>query len=1458
MNFFDRIIHFSIYNKLVIGILTLTLIVWGMYSASRLPIDAVPDITNNQVQILTVTPTLSAQEVEQFVTSPVEFSLATIPDMIELRSVSRLGLSVITIVFKEDVEIYKARQLVSERLKEAETQIPEGFGRPELAPITTGLGEIYQYVLHTKKGYENRYTPMELRTIQDWIVKRQLLGTVGVAEVSSFGGYLKEYEVAVNPEQLRSMNTSLTEIFDALQKNNQNTGGAYIERKPNAYFIRGIGLVSSIGDVDRIVVKTMPGGMPLLIRDLAKVQYGSAVRYGAMTRNNEGEVVGALVLMLKGANSAEVIKNVKERISQVEKTLPEGVEIEPFIDRTKLVNKSIGTIKTNLIEGALIVIFVLVLLLGNFRAGLVVASVIPLAMLFAISMMNLFGISGNLMSLGAIDFGLIVDGAVIIVEATMHHLYSRKLEKKLTKTEMDKEVCESASKIRTSAAFGEIIILIVYLPILALTGIEGKMFRPMAQTVGFAILGAFILSLTYVPMISALFLSRKTVHKRNISDRIMDFLKRMYLPALNAAFRFKNTIVLLSIGLLVITWFIFSRMGGEFIPTLEEGDFAVETTLAPDASLSQTIETFQQAAAILRSKFPEVLKVVGKIGSSEIPTDPMPVNNGDLMIILKDKKEWTSADGREELAEKMSQALSVIPGVEFGFQQPIQMRFNELMTGARQDVAIKIFGENLDVLASSANKVSRLISNIEGVEDIYVEKITGLPQVQVKYRRDKIAQYGLTISDVNRILKTAFAGEVAGVVFEGEKRFDLVVRLDTSFRKTIFDVKYLYVPLASGNQIPVNELADINFKSAPMQISREDAKRRIYVGFNVRSRDVESVVKEIQDKLNDKLKLPAGYYTTYGGQFENLKEAKQRLSIAVPVALLLILMLLYFTFHSIKQSLLIFTAVPLAAIGGVFALLIRGMPFSISAGIGFIALFGVAVLNGIVLISQFNHLKQEGMADIYERVRQGTTIRLRPVIITAAVASLGFLPMALSTSAGAEVQKPLATVVIGGLITATFLTLFVLPILYILFYGEGKQRKMKTSPIVKMILLFIVSSLFLTTKSNAQIKQVSLETAISTAIKNNIQLRASDLSVRQRTTLERTGLDIPKTEVLLQQDAADGGSSGNSIGLIQQFAFPSVYRNQSNLLQQQTELTKKEKDIAIFDITRRVSLAYVNFQYSYEKMRLLNSLDSIYKKFKERAELRQQVGETSNLEKYAAQSRYYEIQLQIKQTKIDLNSSELILQRLLNTSESLQPADTFLTKVSLTVVFDTVLNSHPQTAFYQQQINVANAELKLEKSKLLPDFTAGYYHQFLVKGFNPAKMTRDYTPNTRIGGFELGVAVPIFFGAQSARIKAARINTQLLQVQAQLSKTNLQTKFLTQYNEYLKQREGLDYYENIGINQSDEIIRISQISYRLGEIGYVEYIQNLTQAFETKLKYLDALNLYNQSIIELNYVNGGQ
>ncbi|QNH61378.1 efflux RND transporter permease subunit [Hymenobacter sediminicola] len=1032
----SRIIAFSIHNKLLVALMLAGLVAWGGYSAAHLPLDAVPDVTNNQVQVITQSPALAAQEVEQLLTVPLELALRTVPGVIEIRSTSRFGLSVITVVFDDDIDTYRTRQLVAEKLKTAETSLGDGLGVPEMAPITTGLGEIYQYTLHLKPGFERKYSLSELREIQDWLVKRQLSGVPGVVEVSSFGGFVRQYEVSVDPDRLNAANVTMPELFAALQDNNANTGGSYLERGPNAYFIRGEGRVTSLADIGNIVIKQAATDAPLLVRDVADVRFGHAVRYGAMTRNGQGETVGGIVLMLKGASSEQTIKGVKARVAEIQKSLPPGVEVLPFLDRTKLIDKAIHTVSKNLLEGGLIVVAVLLLLLGNLRAGLVVAAMIPLCMLFALGMMRTFGVSANLMSLGALDFGLIVDGAVIIVEAMIFHLvHFRQQSEHET---MDQVAEAAATRMMRSALFGQFIILVVYLPILALSGIEGKMFRPMALTVSFAIIGAMLLCLTYVPAVAAWALRKDIKEEGTLADRIMRFLHRGYAPIIAGALRARAVVVVLAVALLAVAGLVFARMGGEFIPQLDEGDFAVYVGISPGSSLAQSIATTAKVQKILLSQFPEVEQVVGKIGTSEIPTDPMSLEDSDQIVVLKDHSEWTSANSREEMANKMSAALAAVPGVTMEFQQPIQMRFNELISGVKSDVSIKIYGDDLDVLYEKANQAAALIRPLAGVGDLKVEQMVGLPQMRVTYDRAKLAQYGLRVQDLNTLLRTSFAGEVAGQVYEGERRYDLVVRLDSSRRQGLSDIRQLYVDTPNGQKVPLEEVATVAFRNAPMQISRDDARRRINIGVNVRNRDVESLVADIRQHLDSKLKLPPGYFVQYGGQFENLQQAKARLSVAVPVALLLIFVLLYLSFHSVKQAALIFTGIPLAAIGGVLALALRGMPFSISAGVGFIALFGVAVLNGIVLVASLNELAASGVASVRERALRATSERFRPVLLTATVAALGFLPMALSGAAGAEVQKPLATVVIGGLISATLLTLVVLPVLYTFFTKDGE------------------------------------------------------------------------------------------------------------------------------------------------------------------------------------------------------------------------------------------------------------------------------------------------------------------------------------------------------------------------------------------------------------------------------------
>lgn len=1454
----NSLILFSIKNKLVIGMATLALIAVGVWSAIKIPLDAVPDITNNQVQIITTAPSLASQEVERLITFPIELTMATIPGIEEVRSFSRFGLSVVTIVFEEGIDIYWARQQVNERLTDAKNEIPKGIGDPKLAPVTTGLGEIYQYVVHTKEGYEDKYSAMDLRTIQDWIIKRQLLGTPGVADVSSFGGYLKQYEIAIDPDKLHGMGISISEVFLAVEKNNQNTGGAYIDKKPNAFFIRTEGLVGSLEDIGKIVVRRNDDGIPVLVRDVAEVRFGSAIRYGATTRNGEGEVVSSIVMMLKGANSSKVIADVKTKIEQIKKTLPEGVVIEPFLDRTKLVDNAISTVSTNLIEGALIVIFILILFLGNVRAGLVVASVIPLAMLFAFFMMNLFGVSGNLMSLGAIDFGLIVDGTVIIVESILLRIMMNKGKfagvDVLNKDQMDEQVFTASSKIRNSAAFGEIIILIVYLPILALVGVEGKMFKPMAQTVSFAILGAFILSLTYVPMMSALFLSKKTVHKRNISDRMMDFFHKLYTPVINQALRFRLPVVLISLALFVFSIMTFMKMGGEFIPTLDEGDFAVETRVMTGSSLTETVDAATKAEKILLERFPEVLQVVGKIGSGEIPTDPMPVEACDLMIILKDKKDWTSATTRDELADKMGEALEEIPGVTFGFQQPIQMRFNELMTGARQDVVVKIYGENLDELSGYAKQIGSLVQEVDGAEDLYVEQITGLPQILVKYNRDVIAKYALHIDDINTTIETAFAGKTSGFVYEGQRKFEMVVRLDQAHRKGISDVQNLFVTTDLGEQIPLSQVAEVSFKDGPNQIQRDDTKRRITVGFNVRNRDVESVVDEIKQSIEVNVDFAPGYYPTYGGQFQNLVEARQRLSIAVPVALLLILVLLYFTFHSMRQSILIFTAIPLSAIGGVFALYLRDMPFSISAGVGFIALFGVAVLNGIVLISEFNHLKKSGVMDINERILQGTYVRLRPVLMTAMVASCGFLPMALSNSSGAEVQRPLATVVIGGLITATFLTLIVLPVLYT-YFEKGKTKLKGVAKILPIVILLTLPAI-----GNAQTdsSKVSLDQAIDLAIKNNLSIKRGQLEVEMSEQNKKTSSDFGKTQLNWQHGQYNSViNNDNYFEVSQTFAFPTYYFKSAKAANEEIKSSELKLAVSENELVAEVKSVYQTLQFYQLSRSLYQDLDSIYSNFLSAAELRYITGETTLLEKVSAETQLMEVKNNVRMVDHDYQKYQLHLNMLLNTQNLVDIVEVQADNLSKILTSDSaVVVSNPKLEYLQQQITLYEEKTSVEKSRLLPDITVGYFNQSLT-GFQTINGTDEYFgANDRFTGFQVGLAVPIWLKPYNSKVRMAKLNAEMMEVNYQYEQIQQQSLYQQAIQEYLKLKTSLTYYENYALEQSELLIKNAILAYNNGAIGYVEYVQLIQQSSRLKFSWLEALNAHNQAVIRLEYIVG--
>jgi cobalt-zinc-cadmium resistance protein CzcA len=1474
----EKIIAASVRNKLVVGLLLLGLIAWGGFSAANLPLDAIPDVTNNQVQVITQSPALAAQEVEQMLTIPLELQLRTIPGVTQIRSISRFGLSVITIVFPDDVDTYRTRQLVAEKLTSAQADLVAGSGTPGMAPITTGLGEIYQYSIRVLPGYEKQYSLAKLRDVQDWIVKRGLTGVAGVVDVSSFGGYVRQYEVAIDPNRLAANNVTMAELYQALQDNNANTGGSYLERGSSAYFIRGEGRATSLADLGATVIKQAAPGAPLLVRDVATVRMGHAVRYGAMTRNGQGETVGGVVLMLKGASSENTIKNVKARVAEIQKELPKGLVITPFLDRTKLVDKAIATVEHNLIEGGVIVLAVLLLLLGNWRAAVVVALMIPLCMLFALGLMSVFGVSANLMSLGALDFGLIVDGAVIIVEAVIFHIVHQR-EQAAHET-MDDMTEKAATRLMNSALFGQFIILIVYFPILSLTGIEGKMFRPMALTVSFAIVGAMLMCLTYVPAATAWALKKDIKEEGTISYRIMKFLHRGYDPIIRAALGARWLVVGTAVGLLVLAGFIFSRMGGEFIPQLDEGDFALNITLSPGSSLSQTVATNSKVQKILLKKFPEIEQIVGKSGTSEIPTDPMSLEDSDEMVILKDHSQWTSASTREELANKMQAALAGIPGVTMEFQQPIQMRFNELISGVKSDVSIKIYGDDLAVLFEKANDAAELIRPLAGVGDLKVEQIAALPQLRVSYDRQKLAQYGLKVSELNTILRSSFAGDVAGQVYEGERRYDLVTRLDSAHREGLASLQDLYVDTPDGQKIPLDEVAQVSYHNAPIQISRDDARRRINIGINVRGRDVQSLVEEIQAKLNTRLKLPSGYTLQYGGQFENLIQAKKRLAVAVPVSLALIFMLLYLSFRSVKQALLIFTGVPLATIGGIVALWLRGMPFSISAGVGFIALFGVAVLNGIVLLASLNELAAEGVNNVRARVLRATEERFRPVMLTASVASLGFLPMAVSTSAGAEVQKPLATVVIGGLISATILTLVVLPVLYSFFTKDGEpnpelaaeaeaQAKHdvevgaapsrpgdgaapRPTPVVASLglLLGLLGGFHQAQAQNTlgstAGQPLNLNQALQTAGTQNQSLQNSGLQVQQQQALIRTGIEPPRTVVDFQVGQVSSNVVDHTFNIIQQTAFPGVYSAQRQLLQGQSVTAEQQARLNQRTLAGTIRTSYYSLLVTYRRVALLRRQDSLYRRAAYAARIRYQVGETNRLEQVAAEARARELENRLLTTLSDLDVQRAQLGQLLGQAGPAAIDTTTALVAPLTAADTTALSpeSNPTLGLLRQQVAVSEQQTKLERLRRLPDLRAGYFQQSIRPEFRALNVG------------QLGLAFPLLGGAGRARVAAARIGEQVAAGQLNYATAQLSTQLRTLRLQLRRARASLDYYEKTALPQARLILTTAEKSFRAGDIDYVTYVVNTEPAWQIQSNYLDQAQRYNEVVVTIETLVG--
>ncbi|MCF6268330.1 MAG: CusA/CzcA family heavy metal efflux RND transporter [Melioribacteraceae bacterium] len=1439
----DKLVNYSITHKLIVLLFTLGIVVFGLYSLTQIPIGAVPDVTNNQVQVITTSRNLSTEDVEKYLTYPVELEMTNLPGVVEIRSISKFGLSVVTIVFDDDMGTYLPRQLIAEKIKSAQEKIPKGFGTPYMGPITTGLGEIYQYIIDTDDAHKNTYSISDLRTIQDWIVRRQLSGIKGVVEVNTWGGYLKQYEVAVNPERIRAMRISLSEIYAALENNNSVVGGGYIEKTNQSYFIRGEGLAKSLDDIRNIVVKTK-NGVPVYVRDIAEVGFGHATRFGAITANGEGEKVLGQVMMLKDANSKATIDRVKERIAEIQKNLPKGIVINGFLDRSELIDKTTYTITENLILGFLIVIFVVVLLLGNFRSGLVVASIIPLSLLFALSLMYIFGVDANLMSLGAIDFGIIIDGAVIIVEYIAFRITSQgdklvNLKGKERQSLLDKIAYSSTKKMTRSALFGQLIIIIVFIPILSLTGVEGKMFKPMALVFTFALLGTMILGFTYVPVISSLFLRPIDPNKKTISKRFMAFLMKLYKPSIYWALAHKKIVLTISVLLLTGTSILFVNMGAEFMPTLDEGDFVIQPVLKTGTSLSKTIETLTKMEKIIK-QFPEVKDVVSRIGAAEVPTDPMSMEESDVIITLKPKDEWVSAKSKDELADKFKEALSIIPGIDYEFTQPIEMRFNELITGVRADLAIKIFGNDLDILDQKAKEIEAAIQNVDGASDIIVEKTAGLPQMSVIYNRQKIAKYGLNVQDLNNIITMGFAGLTAGTIFEGEKQFDLVIRFDDKHRTSIDDLRKASIALPSGQSLPLSEFAEIKLTKSPAKISRDETRRRIVIGVNVRNRDLASVVEDVQKIINKEIHLPVGYSISYGGQFENLENAKARLMIAVPIALFLIFIMLHFAFSSFKDALIIYSAIPFSAIGGVLLLYFRDLPFSISAGVGFIALFGIAVLNGIVLIEHFKELKEEGISDIHERIILGTKNRLRPVLLTAGAAALGFLPMAVSTNAGAEVQRPLATVVVGGLITATLLTMIVLPVLYSLLDNVKIKIPKVNGKSLPLLLLFLLP--IFTYGQNIENKNfLTIDKALSIAIENNAGLKAEALSVKQAESI--TSLDFPKTDIYYSYD--ENNMAENNVpldiwGVNQSFKFPTIYFTQNNRNKEKAKVQKQKYLLSELMLKREVSKAYYSIIYLKNVEVRYQFLDSLLTQFEKGAEMRYLLGETNNLEFLTAKAKKKEIEVLLEQTKEKVNGAYSQLYGWLQTDSNYLIPEIELPIIELT--FADTLNN-PGLSYYKQMLNTADYEVSLEKQNLLPDINLG-----LFRGSNNGPNSKNYF------GFDVGVSIPLFFFEQSSKIEQTKIERQVIKQNYKDYAIKLNTKIESLISELKTYKSSVDYYQSTGKSLSRELLVNANKAFQNGEIDYFEYILLMHNSILIEMKYLDDLNKYNTTVLSLNYL----
>lgn len=1425
----EKIIRFSLRYKAAVLLFTAIIVFGGIWSALNLPVGAVPDITNNQIQVITTSTSLSAEDVEKLITAPIELEMGNIQGVKEIRSVSKFGLSVVTIVFDDAIGTYLPRQLVAEKLVTAAASIPDHYGKPFMGPISTGLGEIYQYTLDVKPEFKDQYSTMELRTIHDWVVRRQLAGIPGVVEVNTWGGFLKQYEVAVDPERLRGLNISLADVMRSLESNNSIQGGAYIEHAGNTYFVRGEGRMNSVQDIENTMV-VRRGGSSVLIRDVGEVRYGHAPRFGAITANGEGEKILGQVMMLKGANSLAVIDAVKDRVQAVQATLPEGVFIKPILDRSDLISRTTSTIETNLIEGCLIVVFVVILLLGNWRSGLIIGSLIPLSLLFALILMKIGGVDANLMSLGAIDFGIIIDGAVIIVEflafrigASYQALQSLPAEEQ--KAMRSEIIASSTSKMMKSAFFGQLIILIVFIPILTMTGVEGKMFIPMALTFSFALIGAMVLSMTYVPVVSELFL-KGGKEKSQISSFIFLRLEALYTPVLTWALNNGKATLGFALAILTAGFMIFSTLGGEFVPTLDEGDYVIQPVLPTGTSLAETVRITTLIEKELTSKFPEVDQVVSRIGAAEVPTDPMSMEESDIIIRLHPPETWVSAQSKDALADSMKVAIQRVVGIDMEFTQPIEMRFNELITGVRADLAIKVFGHDLDVLFSKATDIKRLIENVEGAADITIEKVEGTPMIQVNYKRDVMARYGLSIDDVSKTVAAGVAGITTGNIYEADRKFDLVLRLNDDYQDAE-GLGQVLIDLPEGGKIPLSELANVETIQTPAKISRDAAQRRIVVGVNVRNRDLESVVTDVQNILIKELDLPSGYTISYGGQFENLRRAKDRLIIAVPVALLLIFIMLYIAFKSVKESLLIFSAIPLAAVGGIVLLWIRDLPFSISAGVGFIALFGIAVLNGIVLIEHFKEMRHEGHDFTIDMIIRGAKSRLRPVLLTASAAALGFLPMAISHGAGAEVQRPLATVVIGGLITSTLLTLIVVPVFYLIM---NKTAKLPRTTI--MIILLLVGS----SHVNAQL---TMEEAIQ-ASHELPALKAAHLEFEQAEAMRTTYSSFRLPEVYHAYDENNIAENGFPIsvwGVSQSIALPGSNSGLKKQAQVNVEMASVMVEVKGRLVESIVQQAFLEVVYADNQVFILEGFKPMFDELVSTAELSVSLGESPGIEVLRAKNRKQQFLAEFDQARSRQTTALFQLAQLI---------DREVPSVVDSLVLLSPFEADIQTLEYRMLGFEKEKSIYAEKSarqELLPVLQAEVF-----QGSNNQVNAQSYS------GFRIGMQLPLWPSTVKSKQRVAQLQQEIANARMEENAMNNDFHRIELERQISQLYSQIEQFRSTSLPLAKSIKSQLAIAKEAGEIDFFYYLNALEEAKVIELEHIEKCREYNLNVIYYNQV----